>query len=496
MLERALVYLAVALITVYYYMTFIKTCALDLLYWHTRQYSWNINTHTLILKLIVANPCECMQKAIRCSYKISLPLTFTITRSCNNSDTLAGSHQLGMPKNYFSVTLFLLWLDFALCSVYYITPSSSDPCPTTPCVTLPQITLDNLRSNTTLVFLPGDHDLNSTLHVSNIGMLVMLSSVDESVPVIHCGQGSNLTILNISDVHIVGLEFRCGGNRIVNVNQFVVENSIFYGQNSSSGTILEIVATCAYVMNSIFKFGTVGNLREYLDVLDYLQETFFGTILLSVRVGGAVIVTNSNVTIRHSHFEGNSAQIGGALFSEMNSNITVDSCTFLNNNASGCNDDRCLGGAVFVDTGCTVVIENSSVESNMALTGGGAFSTFQAMLSIRDCVIYSNIANYGGAIAVYLNSTLMIEDSQFYNNVAEFLGGVVNVVGSLSFIDSSTLYNNTAGTDGGVLASQQGSTINIENCTFVNNFVGVSGGVMVVQYDSEIIYVTACAHKM
>ena len=393
-----------------------------------------------------------------------------------------------MPKNNFSVILFLLWLDFAICSVHHIIPSSreSDSCPASSCLTLPDITL---QSNTTLVFLPGDHHINSTLHVSNISMLTVLSSIGESVPVIHCAQESNFTISNIGEVHVIGLEIRCGGNRIEAVNQFILENSTFYGQNSSSGTILEIAATNAYIINSFFKFGTVGNFRGYLDVLNYLHMTFFGTILLSVRVGGAVIVTNSNVTVRHSHFEGNSAQIGGALFSELNSNITIDSCTFLNNNASGCNDDRCLGGAVFVDTGCTVAVENSTVEGNMALSGGGAFSTFQAMLSIRDSVIYSNTANYGGAVATYLNSTLTVEDSQFYDNVAGFFGGVINVVGSLSFIDGSTFNNNTAASDGGVLASQRGSTINIENCTFLNNSVGddASGGVMLVQYDSMII---------
>lgn len=393
-----------------------------------------------------------------------------------------------MPKKYFSVTFFLLWIDFAQCSVYHITPLSSDPCPvSSSCLTLPQITLVNFQSNTMLVFLPGDHHLNNTLHVSNIRMLTMLSSIDEPVPVIHCSQGGSFAASNIDEVRIVGLDFRCG-NRIEAVSQFILENSTFYGQNSNPGTILEIVATNAYISNSFFKSGTVGNFREYLDVLNYLHRTFFGSILLSVRVGGAVIVTNSNITVRESHFEGNSAQIGGALFSELNSNITIHSCTFLNNNASGCNDDRCLGGAMFVDTGSTVVVENSTIEGNMALSGGGAFSTFQAVLSIRDSVIYSNEASFGGAVAAYLNSTLMVEDSQFYDNVAGFFGGVINVVGSLSYIDGSIFKNNTAMSDGGVLASQRGSTINIENCTFVNNSVedGASGGVMLVQYDSTI----------
>ena len=395
-----------------------------------------------------------------------------------------------MPKNYcLSVTLLFLWLDISLCSEYYITPSQSGQCPpvANSCLTFPQITPDIFQLNTTFIFLPGDHHLNSTLHLSNISTLT-LSSTDESVPVISCAHESNLTISNISNVRIVGLEFRCGGNRIEAVNLFVLENSTFNGRISTPGTILEIAATNAYIINSFFMFGTAGNLRKSLDILEYLQRTFFGTILVNVNVGGAVIVTNSNLTVRFSHFEGNSAQIGGALFSELSSNITIDSCTFLNNNASGCNDDRCLGGAVFVDAGCTVIVENSIVENNMALSGGGAFSTFQAILSIRESVVYSNTASYGGAVAAYLSSNLTVTDSQFYDNMADVFGGVLNVVASSAFIDYSMFNNNTAASDGGVLASQRGSTIDIENCTFMNNSVGdgASGGVMLVQYDSTI----------
>lgn len=406
------------------------------------------------------------------------------------SEASAESHRLAMPKNYcLTVTLLFLWFDISLCSVYYITSSQSDQCPpaANSCLTFPQITAEIFESNTTFIFLPGELHLNSTLHLSNISTLT-LSSADESVPVISCARESNFKISNISNVRIVGLEFRCGGNKVEAVNQFVLENSTFNGCISSPGTILEIVATDAYIIDSFFKYGTVGNLRKSLDILEYLQQTFFGTILINVNVGGAVIVTNSNLTVRHSHFEGNSAQIGGALFSELNSNITIDSCTFLNNNASGCNDDRCLGGAVFVDAGCNVTVENSIVENNIALSGGGAFSTFQAVLSIRESVVYGNTASYGGAVAAYQYSTLNVEDNQFYDNMADVFGGVLNVVGSSAFVDSSLFTNNTASSDGGVLASQRGSIVDIKNCTFVNNSVGdnANGGVMLVQYDSAI----------
>ena len=381
-------------------------------------------------------------------------------------------------------------LELALCHVYHITPSSNQSCPASPCLTLPEITSDKIGSNTTLVFLMGNHSLNSTLYLSNISTLKVFSSSTESVPIINCAGQSSFIIANISYVHIVGLTFRCSGNRVEAVNQFIFENSSFYSCGDCSGTILEIAGSNAQMVNSLFMFGTMGKLREHLDILEYLQRTFFRTILVFVNVGGAVIVSNSSLSIRSSHFEGNSAQIGGAIFSELNSNVTINNTTFSDNLATGCNDDRCLGGAVFVDSGCTVLVENSIIRDNMALSGGGAFATFQAVLLIQQSSFYNNGASFGGTIGAYLQSTLTAEDSQFWDNMAEVLGGVINVVNSTGFIENCTFNNNTANSGGGgVMNSQRGSRIGVDNCTFVNNSVGdnANGGVMHIQYDSTII---------
>ena len=86
-----------------------------------------------------------------------------------------------MQKNIvFSFTWLLLWLEVALCYVYYITPSSDD-CPQSPCVTLENITAIDIVSNTTLIFLFGNHNLN-------ISTLTMLSNSDDSTPVLSCIQ--------------------------------------------------------------------------------------------------------------------------------------------------------------------------------------------------------------------------------------------------------------------------------------------------------------------
>ena len=160
--------------------------------------------------------------------------------------------------------------------MYYISPSPGDPqCLLNQCHTLTDIIADKLQSNTTLVFMQGDHHLNSVLHVSNISMLAILSSTNESVPIINCAQQGNFAISNISNVWIVGLEFRCGGNRIEAVNQFILENSSFYGQAGSPGTILEIVETNAHIVNSFFMFGTVGNFHQQVNILEYIYPKVF-----------------------------------------------------------------------------------------------------------------------------------------------------------------------------------------------------------------------------
>ena len=157
--------------------------------------------------------------------------------------------------------------------MYYINPSPSGQCPMNQCLT--EITADKFQSNTTLVFLQGDHHLNNVLYASNISTLAILSSTNESVPVINCAaQQGNLKISYVSDVRIVGLKFRCGGNKIEAVNRFILENSSFYGQAGSPGTILEIAATNAHIVDSFFMFGTVGNFHQQVDVLEYLKSFF------------------------------------------------------------------------------------------------------------------------------------------------------------------------------------------------------------------------------
>lgn len=95
----------------------------------------------------------------------------------------------------------------------------------------------------------------------------------------------------------------------------------------------------------------------------------------------------SMVNISSSHFESNSAQLGGAIFSEVGSNVTITNCTFVNNSASGCNDDRCHGGALLVDSGCIVTAHKSTFVNNRAGSSGGAIALYteQHSMIVKIC---------------------------------------------------------------------------------------------------------------
>ena len=139
---------------------------------------------------------------------------------------------------------------------------------------------------------------------------------------------------------------------------------------------------------------------------------------ISARVGGALTVTSSNVTISSSHFDSNTAKVGGAIFSQLASNISITDCTFINSGATGCSDDGYLGGALFIYNGCTVTAHNS--------TAGGAIAFFQGTFSDSGYNVFSNNRAhiFGSAISAYDLSIITLENSCYCNNTGRYGGAI------------------------------------------------------------------------
>ena len=269
----------------------------------------------------------------------------------------------------------------------YITPSPIIQCPGELCLTLSALAAnssDFFDSNTTLVFLEGNHTLDLDLVVSNISGSLMLSTDGlGTAAIIRCSSEASLKFFHIYQLQVSGLEFIGCSSKVEHVDQFTLEDSRFHGGNNDSA--LHLTRTDTSIIRSSFVYSRTGTYQSHVRVLDYARDKYndfpwpnYPIIQsTSVRVGGALIVTNSTVSISNSSFENNTAKLGGAIFSQLESNITISNCKFINNSATGCSDDGCHGGALFVDSGCTVTTHNSAFINNIAEWGGGAAALFQ-----------------------------------------------------------------------------------------------------------------------
>ena len=148
-----------------------------------------------------------------------------------------------MGKYHFAFTRHLL-LFFLVCTDsahsqahYHIRPSLDVHCPGDPCLTLAQFAagstsyLDN-ETNISLSFLPGNHSLDRELSLSHADNFSMTKDIagNGTVFVECCSQSGRFNISETTFATVKGLHFiGCGGNRVRQVEQFIVEDTIFEG---------------------------------------------------------------------------------------------------------------------------------------------------------------------------------------------------------------------------------------------------------------------------
>ena len=382
----------------------------------------------------------------------------------------------------------LLTLLFALCSlnqvaseVYYITTNSTDICPVQPCLTLPQFAANSshyLYSNTTLVFLPGTHYLSTeNLTLSNVDNFIMKS--ENSTAQVQCRSDSRMHLSQSQCIHITNLVFiGCGGNQVRHVEEFIVQDTKFDGQENS-GTALELFETRAQILNSTFDSNNRGSYREcglFYPGYGCISDGF---------IGGAIIATNSTVDVSQSNFESNRAEFGGAIFAEQSSIINLRGNVFVNNSAD-------YVGGVMESISSTITIEISEFYGNSAFWGGVLISDSSTI--IIESSEFHNNSDFWGGILIFDSSTITMEANKFHNNAGKVLdssnsnitietskfhdnsGGILFSNSSTITIEASKFYENNS-PYGGVLESYS-STIRIEATEFDNNSATNRGGVL------------------
>ena len=394
----------------------------------------------------------------------------------------------------------------------HITISPNQECPSGACLTLSQFA-NNFSSesyvyndsNLTLEFLPGNHTLPSQLSFMNFRNVSMFANFDMSSnssqpALIFCDSNARFEFLHVQTVQISRLNFTgCTGNKVENVEQFTLVDSSFAGVEGKIGTALKLNQTSANISRSSF----IDNKGDSYHSIRCSRYT-----VISVTAGGAIFITESQVTIERSTFERNRGDVGGAIFTKLNSNITIISSNFVENHATleahnirlGCSGGSgCYcgggGGALYTENVKAISLMDSHFTDNSAsdILSGGAISVYESTtlhFTITRCHLNNNTARWGGAIRVEKVTTVTVSGSKFNDNSASDSGGAVTILDANTVnVTTSDFINNTACYRGGAVFGLSVTTVTVSRSKFNDNSASVSGGAFYVR-DANTVNIT------
>ena len=409
------------------------------------------------------------------------------------------------------LSLLVVLYSLPFCSTentYYITPTPDTPCPGDPCHTLSQYAeqdFKNFSSNTTLVFLPGDHTLNHIISFEhNLGLSNWMSTTHHHYPyhsLTLLGSPSSLpgdtsrivgtwsagfAFSGITELHIIALAFiSCGHGPAVSVwsalNSSIV-NCTFQNNNreqwqdgrhsDEEGAVFTFNSTLILTGCTIQNNG--GYHRGVLLVMNSVL-TFTGCMIQN-NDGKALFAVDSILTLTENIFQNNTAEDGGTLFIYENNSLIFTHNTFLNNLATY------AGGSLYVLTNNTLMFTENVFQNNVANTTGGAlFAADNNILIFSENMFQYNLASVsGGTLYMHAGNTLTLTGNTFQNSAA--IGGSVLYVtaNNMLTLAGNIFQNNSANRLGGVLYAHTNNTLTLTGNTFLKNSANEFGGVLYI----------------
>ena len=414
----------------------------------------------------------------------------------------------------FVLVLFILAVTWHLvpCKEYYIVPDSAQEYPTgSTNLTFSEFASEMMRyveHNTTLYITKGTHYPNRNITVSNTAKFSMLPVNYKENPKIICNKNVNFNFDNVSNVLISGLRFEgCRHNSARFVDHFLVNQTFFDGSNTETnaspsstlntncfnsnemGGALILMHTELSVDKCMFE-DNVANLGGAIFSESESSITISNSVFTSNCVrknGGVLYSTGGDIRLDNVTFNDNEAgDDGGVAYISNNCSIKIKSCHFCNNRVSG------SGGILYGESNIVVNISDSEINQNYAEENGGSLHIEKiGKVFIEASNFTDNSADYGGVLVARRESTVTINDSMFTSNNATTDGGTLYArTNSTLMISNSIFADNIASNDGTILVADE-SHIMIENSTFTNNSAGFTGG-GVCLYDRSNLNMTNC----
>ena len=292
-----------------------------------------------------------------------------------------------------------------------------------------------------MVFLPGDHTLDTNITVANVDRLTMR------------GESSSGKIATVVCSGPVGLSF----TRMV---EFKMRSLAF---TSCSRLLRYTIIILHYMYTPVY--GAM-----------YLQSTQYAELVncsFHDNNGTALLVDNTNITLAgnieftHNRACGNIV-LGGAIIA-VSSNLTF--------------------------TGNTTFLGNSAISGQRPLAaGGGAIYTSDTVLRFSGTNNFiNNSAGYGGGVILANNNTVhsFSGTNNFINNSADHYGGVFYVCENavLSFSGTNNFINNSADHYGGVFYVYENTVLNFSGTNnFIKNSANYGAGGVILASESTLSF--------
>ena len=183
--------------------------------------------------------------------------------------------------------------------------------------------------------------------------------------------------------------------------------------------------------------------------------------------GGGMFVHTSTAQLTNLIFSNNSATEGGAIYSEDNSDLTLDHVTFDGNAAST------IGGGMR-NYNSSPILTNVTFSKNSAGTIGGGMSNVLGAPQLTNASFSENTSANGGAL-FNASSNAVLTDVTLTGNTADSSAGAIYNYTSNATLTNVTFTNNSAGSGGGGMLNYA-SDPTLVNVTFTSNTTGVAGG--------------------
>ena len=310
-----------------------------------------------------------------------------------------------------------------------------------------------------MIFLAGEHYLNTSFKVASIRYLSLVSNGSITDPSrIICQERVGLEVVNISYIYIYDISvISCG-------NEHFTRTTI--GLCFPAFSIIDIEAL---KMVSVSIKDTYGNGLYASNSSIILQNSFFvmnGKNKSCILFGAAIAIVSSNITMEGKlSFISNSAVYGGAIDAHSSTISMKGDVMFQNNSASR------FGGAISIASSSNITMEGElSFISNSAV-GGGAIFASSSTISMKGDVMFQNnsASRIGGAIRIRSSNITMEGKLSFISNNAVLAGVIDAKLSTISMKGDVIFQNNSASRIGGAIRTRSSNITMEGKLSFISN---------------------------